>query len=762
MRFFIVILYTLFGVISSSLAQAEPLSPAPGNPNPKICVVLSGGGARGFAHIGVLRYLEEHHIPVSCIAGTSMGAVVGGLYAAGMSADEIEHHISEINLGDVALDIVDRRQISQTLREDDENYPISATFGLSQHGLTLPLGAIQANQFLQLLHNWTAHVPLNTSFDQLPIPYRAVATDLENDNMVVFDKGSLHLAIRASMAAPGVFAPVEINGRLLSDGGLVRNLPVDIARGMGADIIIAVNIGTPLLPRDDLKSFLNVSRQMMTILMEQNVNEQKKILLPTDVLIDPDLGDIGFTDFLRAKEAADIGYKAAQSVEAQLAKLSIDPASYYAQRKERPNHDLHNVKIAFVDVHTTGKIPPDDIRRQLNIPVGSNYDSAEINKRITPLINSRQFDNITHSLVQRDGEYGVEIDVTERGWGPNFVRVGLEMMTSSNGQSGFEIQVGHRLPWLTSSGLEWRNDLELGTIYGIRSELRQPLFNRESAYLAPFVDLQQKTLNMYSDNTPIAEYRMQTIQAGLEFGIPIGAFSDKGEIRTGLLATHYNLRPQLGALVTTEDNGSIDVMTLPWIKMNEYAFHTKFTIDQLDTPVFPREGYKLGGELLAGLNQNQSDSDSLDTHADLRNFQQLTLSATSAESAHDHSVNLGMEVGARYQSGSPIPGVGLSLGGFQKLTAYQPDQFIGNYLLYGNATYLYRAVNFGMVGEAAFIGTSLEVGNAANEKSDFSLANLKKSLSIFVGANTFMGPVHFGIAVAPAGEFNLFLQLGRP
>jgi len=762
MRYPIVFLCTLLCLFKTAAVAAELTTISPKKkPAPKICVVLSGGGARGFAHIGVLKYLEEHHIPVQCIAGTSMGAVVGGLYAAGMSVNDIEHRISGVNLGEVALDIVDRRKLPQTLREDDENYPITATFGLSKNGLTLPLGAIQANQFLQLLHDWTAHVPPTNSFDQLPIPFRAVATDLESGKMVVFDKGPLHTAIRASMAAPGVFAPVEIDGRLLADGGLVRNLPVDIARSMGADVIIAVNIGTPLLPRDDLRSFFNISKQMMNILTEQNVNEQKKILLPTDVLIDPDLGDIGFMDFARAKEATAIGYQAAQALEAQLTPLEVDAPIYYAQLKARPDSELRAVKIDFVHVSSTGKIPAEDIRRQLNLPIGSYYDSEEINKRITPLINSRQFDSITQTLVQQGDDWGVEINATERSWGPNFVRLGLEMMTGYNGQSGFELQVGHRLPWLTDSGLELRNDLEFGTIYGLRSELRQPLFDREGMYLAPFVNFQLKTLNMYSDNTPVAEYRMQTTQAGLDLGIPIGELADKGEVRTGLLATHYDLRPRLGALVTEQDDGSIAITSLPWIKMNEYAFHTNFTIDQLDTPVFPRDGYLLGGELQAGVNQNETDSTVLDTHSDLRNFQQFTLNSTWAQSEYDHSVNLSMLAGARYQSGSPIPGVGLSLGGFQRLTAYQPDQFIGNYLLYGNATYLYRAVNLGMTGEAAFIGTSLEVGNAANQRSDFGIANLKKSLSVFVGANTFMGPIHFGVAIAPAGEFNLFLQLGR-
>ena len=254
---------------------------------------------------------------------------------------------------------------------------------------------------------------------------------------------------------------------------------------------------------------------------------------------------------------------------------------------------------------------------------------------------------------------------------------------------------------------------------------------------------------------------MQTTQAGIDFGIPIGEFAQEGEVRTGLIASHYNLRPRLGGIVLEPDGSMIAVASLPWFKMNEYAYHFRVTVDQLDTPVFPRHGYLLGTELLAGVNQNQSDSAALDTHSDLRPFQQVTANATWAGSVHDNGVNLSLKAGARDQSGSAIPGVGLSLGGFQRLTAYQPDQFIGNYLLYGNFTYLYRALNFGMAGEAAFIGTSLEIGNAASQKSDFELSKLKKSLSVFVGANTFMGPVHFGVAVAPAGEFNLFLQLGR-
>lgn len=760
MRFFIFLLVTFVNLFYWPAASANP-DVAAIKSRPKICVVLSGGGARGFAHIGVLKYLEEQHIPVDCIAGTSMGAVVGGLYASGMSANEIEQKLNDIHLNNVALDIVDRRQIPQTLREDDARYTIGGTFGVSKDGVTLPLGAVQANQFLEILQNWTSHLPSDISFDQLTIPFRAVATDLGTGEMVVFNKGPLSTAIRASMAAPGVFAPIEIDGRLLTDGGLVRNLPIDIARDMGADIVIAVNIGTPLLPRDKLNNFVSISQQMINILTEQNVNEQKKLLTPDDILIDADLGTIRFMDFKRAKEAFDIGYQSAASLSDKLAALSLSPGNYLAQSEARPDPNLPAVKIAFVDVESNGKIPSEDIRRQLNIQIGSTYSAEEVNRRITPLINSGQYESVTHSVVQRDGEYGVEVHATPLRWGPNFLRFGLELTTGYNGMSGFELQVGHRLPWINASGLEWRNDLQIGTTYKIHSELRQPLKYREGTYIAPYLDASLNSFSLYDNNDPIVDYALQTTKLGLDLGVPLGAYGEKGEWRTGLFATNYHLRPKVGGVLTVLPDGEQVITKLPSIQQDEVAFHSRFIIDQLDEPYFPSAGYQFGGEFIAGINRNKGSKPDPTLHSNFREFHQLTFNSKWAKSHGNNSLNLSMHAGVRSQSGPSIPGIGLSLGGFQQLTAYQPEQFFGKYLLYGNATYLFRAINFDMFGQAVFVGTSLEVGHASDNRSDFALANLKKSLSVFVGAKTIIGPVYFGVAAAPAGAFNVFLQLGR-
>jgi NTE family protein len=541
----------------------------------------------------------------------------------------------------------------------------------------------------------------------------------------------------------------------------VRNLPIDIARGMGADIVIAVNIGTPLLPRNSLNNFFNISQQMINILTEQNVNEQKKLLTSKDILIDAELGTIRFMDFKRAQEAVDIGYQSAESAHNKLAALALSQDNYLARLKERPDPNLPPIKIAFVDVESNGKIPSEDIRRQLDIPIGSTYSAEEINNRITPLINSGQYETVTHTVVERGSEYGVEIDAIPLRWGPNFLRFGLELTTGYNGMSGFELQVGHRLPWINESGLEWRNDLQIGTIYEIHSELRQPVRHREGIYLAPYVDASLNSFSLYSDNDRIVDYGLQTTMLGLDLGIPLGAYGEKGEIRTGLFATNYHLRPKLGGVITVLPHGEQVFTNLPSIKQDEIAFHSRFIIDQLDEPYFPSTGYQFGGELIAGFNRNNGSKPDPTLHSDFRGFQQITFNTKWAKSDGNNSLNLSMQVGARAQSAPSIPGIGLSLGGFQQLTAYQPEQFYGKYLLYGNATYLFRAINFDMFGQAIFVGTSLEIGHAADHRSDFAFANLKKSVSIFAGAKTIMGPVYFGVAVAPAGAFNLFLQLGR-
>ncbi|MBI3284002.1 MAG: patatin-like phospholipase family protein [Burkholderiales bacterium] len=748
--FFLFALSFLTAILSNHTARAESLVVQHSlTKAPKICLALSGGGARGFAHVGVLKVLEELHVPIDCIAGTSMGAVVGGLYAAGLSASDIEQRLDALKLNDIALDRVDRRQLPQTVREEDEQYPLGATLGLSGKGVRLPAGVVQATQFLELLQNWTAHLQPDIAFDQLPIPFRTVATDLESGKMVMFSQGPLHTAIRASMAAPGVFAPIEVNGRLLSDGGLVRNLPVDIARQMGADIVIAVNIGTPLMPRDQLQTLFNVSQQMVNILTEQNVEAQKALLHDQDILIEPNLGTISFMDFARSKEASATGRAAALALASKLQALSLPPHLYQVKQQMRLHPHLPPLHIGFVEVASNGAIPESDIRRQLGIKIGSPYDAEQINSKLAILNNAREFDSINHELIQRDGEYGIRINAYGRNWGPHFLRFGLALSSGFEGAGGFRLQVGHRRPWLTEGGLEWRNDVEFGNALKLHTELRQPLFEREGMYAAPYAELSQSTRNYYQGDTRIAEYNFRSDKAGVDLAFRLGEQSVLGEARIGLNLNHYRVRPRLGGYLLRNEDGSVSTAALPSADLQQFGLKTALVLDQLSDPVFPRDGYKFDGGLFLGIDKSR------------KNYQELALNGIWASSIANHSVNLKFSAAGLFQTDTEIRGIGSTLGGFQQLSAYQPDQFTGNYLLYGSLTYLLRAVKFELAGQSLFLGSSLEAGNVWNHGNEISLGSLRKSASLFAGFNSFIGPIYLGFALAPGGAKNVFFQLGR-
>src|SRR5450631_1481507 len=273
-------------------ARALDAAELPRDPvlRPRICLVLSGGGARGIAHIGVLKVLEELKIPIDCIAGTSMGAVVGGLYASGMNAREIEATMRSVDWQEAFRDTPPRRDLAFRRKQDDRNFLVRLPLGLKHGQILLPKGFIQGQKLQETLRQLTLPFSNSTDFDLLPTPFRAVATDLETGNAVLLDRGDLAIAMRASISAPGVFAPVEMNDRLLVDGGLAENLPINVARAMHADILIVSDVSFPLQPRAELDSALSISNQMLAILVRKDTDRQRAALTAQDVLIEPRIG----------------------------------------------------------------------------------------------------------------------------------------------------------------------------------------------------------------------------------------------------------------------------------------------------------------------------------------------------------------------------------------------------------------------------------------------------------------------------------------
>ena len=385
---------------SSSQAPAQDLT------RPRICLVLSGGGARGMAHIGVLKILEELKVPIDCIAGTSMGAIVGGLYASGMTAEQIDSTMRSLDWQEAFRDAPPRRDLAFRRKQDDRNFLVKLPLGLKHGKILLPKGFIQGQKLQETLRQLTLPFSNSTDFDLLPTPFRAVATDLETGNAVVMDRGDLSIAMRASMSAPGVFAPVELNGQLLVDGGLAENLPVNVARAMRADILIVSDVSFPLQPRAALDSALSISNQMLAILVRKDSDRQRASLSAQDILIEPDLGSTPATDFTAAGSVIARGEEAARSAIAVLSAYGVGDAAYGEYLARRSAREPGLPAIRFVRVDPQSKRYEKTILAEMQPLVGKPLDLDEVGKRITELYGLGMFETLDYTLVQQPAVTG--------------------------------------------------------------------------------------------------------------------------------------------------------------------------------------------------------------------------------------------------------------------------------------------------------------------------------------------------------------------
>lgn len=728
---------------------------------PSIGLVLSGGGARGYAHLGVLKVLEENRIPVDCIAGTSMGAVVGGLYASGMAANDMQKRLSEVNLADIAFDVVDRADLPQTSREDERLYINGLTLGFGKNGVKAPVGLVQGNRLQALLADWTSSVPTNQPFDRLPIPYRAVATDLQTGQMVVLDHGSLPLAIRASMAMPGLFAPAEINGRALVDGGLVSNLPVDTARQMGANVVIAVDIGSQLRPLDALASPADVMQQMVGILIRQNVSAQRQQITANDVLLTPALGSLSFTDFQNAHQAISAGEAAATAALPSLKRYALSPEDYAAYRSAHAQPLPPPVRITRIEIKTSGGVPKRVVSDALHVKPGDLYDPQTISQDLLGLTTGGNFESVTQQVVSHGDDNVLEIDAREKYWGPNFLLFGLGMSSSSTDEGGFRLHVGYRRPWLTESGLEFRADTTIGSdLLSARVELRQPLPMAYGVYISPYAEYQRRYANLYDDtgDVKVTQYLMQTTRAGIDFGLPI---SRLGDFRIGLGYVTGHGSPTYNLPLDLDASGQ----QLLWPSFTSQALvaRARLVIDQLDDPMFPRKGYFTELRVERSLvSRNGGSAQDFDDGINNAPYTEIYGKAMIAQQFGRHSFSATIEGGKSIGGTNLINAFNFTLGGFQHLSAYAADQLNGNELAYGQITYMNQLMTFNASPiKALSVGASAEVGNVWSSGQQIGGGALKQSYTFFTSLSTAFGPVYIGVALAPGGRRNFYLQLGR-
>ncbi|MEP6678295.1 MAG: patatin-like phospholipase family protein [Betaproteobacteria bacterium] len=726
-------------VASTAVAQTE----APGAAQPKrprICLVLSGGGARGLAHIGVLKVLDELRVPIDCIAATSMGAIVGGLSATGMAPLEMQERLAQVEWASLFSDSPPRRNLDIRRKDEDARYSIPLEFGFSEGAVHLSKGAIAGGNLELYLHELTRRTDGIGSFDRLPTPFRAVATNMVTGEKHVFGDGPLYVAIRASMSVPGLFTPMEVDGRIFGDGGLVDNLPVDIVRGMGADVIIAVNIGTPLMSAEQLQSIVGLTAQSLNILTQQNVRASVALLRQgPHVLISPSLGKLTFADFASGPRLVELGEAAARAQAEALSAYALSPDAYrdhLAVRTALPQQD--DPVLAKVRVEGTTRANPSVLLEQVDSVPGKPFDAVKVDADIARLYGSSDFERVAYRLIDEKGQRDLVFDVTEKTWGPNFLRFGLNLSSDLQGETFFNLLIGHKRTWLNSLGAQWVNEIEFGQTRRLATEFYQPLEKSQTYFGSLYGEVRREPQYIYDGDLRVAEYDILTQQVGADLGVNFGEW---GELRVGPQFTHYRADRQIASRNFASS-----------VKLDEAGVSVGFRYDRLDDPFFARTGLRVDTEFFKGVPALGIETDV--TRGRLEFLQAIPIGEAGR-------LHLGGRFGAsdrRDETGA----TDYQLGGFLNLSGLRTDQLDGDYLGFLRAVYYHRMGPLRFIGRSWFLGGSLEAGNVWNSRDAISATDTFKAASLFLGADTYVSPFYIAYGRTSRGQSSWYIFVGRP
>ncbi|MBK9115814.1 MAG: patatin-like phospholipase family protein [Betaproteobacteria bacterium] len=734
---------------------AEAPAPAPAKPRPKVGLVLSGGGARGLTHVGVLEVLHEMRIPIDYIAATSMGAIVGGLYASGMTPDAMQRHLGAVSWPTLLSDSPPRQDVAFRRKEEVSAFPLGFELGYSDGQILWFKGALSGSNLELFLHELTRSVDTINDFDKLPIPFRAVATNMVNGKEVVFDRGRLYHAMRASMSVPGMFAPLELDGKIYGDGGLVNNLPVDVVRAMGAEVVIAVNIGTPLMSRDQLQSVAGYATQMINILTEQNVRAQLAQLRPGDILISPDLGNLTFIDFAAAPRFVELGREAAEAMRPQLAALADTPASFAARGKRDVAPPLPE-RLDFVTIEGTKYANPDVLEEQMRTREGGPLDIKVLEGDLARLHGRGEFEEIDYEVVTIGRQQGLVVKVTEKSWGPNFLRFGLSLSTDLQGETWFNLMAGHKRVWVNRLGAEWTNEIILGSTRRYATEFYQPLTLSNRVFTAAYGLVQRAPEYAFDGATREAEYDVLTQTAGLDLGVPFGT---AGELRVGFKWEHKREDPVIAPAVV-DPNLLIPNFT---VKSDETGARVLFRWDTLDNPYFPRQGVRVNAEGFFGNRSVSLPTCPVDVCSLPRepSSRAGVYANVAVPLGRRDFLNVAGQVGAITRTRVYDPFSDFNLGGFLQLSGLRTGQLSGDYLGFARAVYYHQIGNLPLLGRGVYVGGSLEAGDVWAERSDVSLKGIYTAGSVFVAADTWIGPFYFAWGRASGGATSFYIYLGR-
>ena len=702
----------------------------------------------------MLKVLEEEHVPIDAVAGTSMGAVVGGLYASGLTAKEIERIVTSLNWQDAFRDRPPREDLTLRRKQEDQNFLVKFPLGIRGHKLVLPKGLVQGQRLNEMLRRLTLPVARITNFDELPTPFRALATDLETGDAVTIGSGDLTSAMRASMSAPGVFTPVERDGRLLVDGGISENLPIDLARKMGVDILIVVDVGTPLLSRDKLNSVPVISNQMIAILIQHNSKQQLDKLTPQDVLIAPSLGDTSSFDFGNVKRVIAVGERAARESADRLVALAMTPqeAELYAERREEARR-APPPRIDFVQVDPGSKNYSERLNSLFDDLTGKPLDPDALARRMTTLYGEGSLDTLDYHVVQENDHYGLALNARGNSIGPNYVRFGVSLQEDFQGNSTYDAAMRFVMSEITRSGGEFVWDLQIGQTSLVATEVFVPLSEFSGWFIDPHGRIAASNIPWFGiqpnnstqvDQTEIAQYRLHTYEYGLDFGKQFGNW---GEIRTGIQREEGHSRLEIG------DPKDPTLRSQPNQDFGVRDYFVRFSYDRLDDVNFPHSGQQ--AKLQWDANRNVSGVDQVTN--------QVTFSYVGALSFGRNTAVFSSNAGITLEPSVTDVRLLYPLGGFLNLSGLRANSLMGPDFAIARVL-LYRQIGRGGPGYfdvPTYIGMSFETGNVWQNRGAMSFGGARKDGSIFLGMDTFLGPVYLATGFDQHGEQAFYLFLGR-
>lgn len=730
MRFLLKQLLVLLVCLPLQSLAAEP---------PRIGVVLGGGGARGFAHLGVLQELEKMHIPIACIAGTSAGALIGGMYANGLPLADMKQDFKNADWNAMLSGKPDRADVPYERKNDDYKNYLDITFGLRDGQFRVPRSALNSQDIDLFIRQLTRDRVID-DFDHLPIPFRAVATDLANGDPVVFDRGSLATALRASMAVPGLFDPVEDQGQLLIDGGVARNLPIEDLKHRCADRVIVVDVGTPLMQPDQIRTLFDVLAQTSNLMVTRNVRQQKALLDDNDIVIRPDLNGFTSASFVDNQAIIQRGVEAVAPARERLAALSVSPDAYktWQARLVRPE----SPKIDEVRVASSGTtfINPQQLANKLERENGGDtLNSTRASLR--QLFAGGDYDSLTYRVESQGGRNVVDVMPVERSIGPNYLRFGLNLKSSSTGDSTFTFLGSHLRTWINSAGASWRNDLQLGSDKLFHTEFYQPLAIDSPVFVAAQAGYKESAWPFFdSQHEKYAQLNLTETSAGLDTGITLGKY---GELRTGAYWRQYSPRLGMGVLTAQEAQQNQ--------RQHEAGWHLSAVADQFDNPRWPRKGYFFDADLRYAV-PSWGGVDSryyAMTAEDVQTLGDITVRITSKLKG-----NLGSSRSGQYFAPQ-------FLGGFLNMSGYQQDELYGERAALGRLMVYWRAATLpSALGSGLYAGGSIEMGKVWRQAFTSQDSNWLPGGSLFLGADTILGPLFVGVGNARGGRLIGYMFLG--